>query len=62
MPSIAPPKRIASPLPIPEISPPKIAQRNKSSLASGEKLATSIGKTSVISQADKEYTATTKTE
>ena len=58
MPSMAPPNRIAMPLPIPEISPPKMAQRSRSDPASGDTILTSTGSTSVISHAPKEYTAT----
>lgn len=58
IPSMAPPKRMAKPLPIPEIMPPNNAQRSKSVPASGEAILTSIGKTSVISHANKEYIKT----
>lgn len=58
IPSIAPPKRMAKPLPIPEIIPPNSAQRSKSVSANGEAILTSIGKTSAISYANKEYIKT----
>lgn len=44
MPSIAPPPRMASPLPTPEINPPKSAQSSRSVPASGEEMLTSSGK------------------
>ena len=44
--------------PIPEIIPPKSAQSNKSVSANGEAILTSIGKTSAISYANKEYIKT----
>ena len=44
--------------PIPEIIPPNSAQSNKSVPANGEAILTSIGKTSVISHANKEYIKT----
>lgn len=47
IPSMGPPKRMAKPLPIPEIIPPNSAQSNKSVPAKGEAILTSIGKTSV---------------
>lgn len=53
IPSIAPPNRMAKPLPIPEIIPPNNAQRSKSVTASGEAILTSMGKTSVINHANK---------
>ena len=54
IPSIAPPKRIARPLPIPDITPPNSAQSNRSVPARGEAILTSMGKTSVISHAKRE--------
>ena len=45
IPSIAPPNLIVNPLPTPEITPPKIAHRRRSSPARGETKDTSIGKT-----------------
>ena len=44
--------------PIPEIIPPNSAQRSKSVSANGEAILTSIGKTSAISYANKEYIKT----
>lgn len=44
--------------PIPEIIPPNSAQSNKSVPANGEAILTSIGKTSGISYANKEYIKT----
>ena len=44
--------------PIPEIIPPNSAQSNKSVSANGEEILTSIGKTSAISYANKEYIKT----
>lgn len=44
--------------PIPEIIPPNSAQSNKSVPANGEAILTSIGKTSAISYANKEYIKT----
>lgn len=58
IPSMGPPKRMAKPLPIPEIIPPNSAQRSKSVSANGEAILTSIGKTSAISYANKEYIKT----
>ena len=58
IPSIAPPNRIASPLPIPEIIPPKIAHKNKSLPANGDIILTFTGNTSVINHANNEYTNT----
>lgn len=43
---------------IPEIIPPNSAQSNKSVPANGEAILTSIGKTSVISHANKKYIKT----
>ena len=57
IPSIAPPYLIVIPLPTPEIKPPNKAQSNKSVPAKGDAKETSIGNTSVISHAPKEYTA-----
>lgn len=54
MPSIAPPNFIVKPLPIPEISPPNIAHKNKSDFARGDTVLTSIGRISVISHAETE--------
>ena len=48
MPSIAPPKRIVRPLPIPDINPPKIAHKSRSEPARGETKFTSIGSTCMI--------------
>ena len=58
IPSIAPPKRIARPLPIPEITPPNKAHKSKSVPASGEANVTSTGRISVISHEHTEYIAT----
>lgn len=43
---------------MPEIIPPNSAQSNKSVPANGEAILTSIGKTSAISYANKEYIKT----
>ena len=51
IPSIAPPNLMVKPLPIPEISPPNKAHSNKSVPASGDAKLTSMGRTSVMSQA-----------
>ena len=51
--SIAPPKRMAKPLPMPEIILPNSAQRSKEVPASGEAILTSMGKTSIINHANK---------
>ena len=48
MPSMAPPNRMAVPLPIPEIKPPNRAQRTRSCPAKGEADETSIGRISVM--------------
>jgi len=50
MPSIAPPWRIVSPLPMPETMPPNSAQSSRSSPARGDAMLTSMGSTSVMSQ------------
>ena len=42
---------MARPLPTPEIMPPNSAHKNKSVPASGEAMLTSMGSTSVMSQA-----------
>lgn len=44
--------------PIPEIIPPNSAQRSKSVPAKSEEILTSLGKTSAISYANKEYIKT----
>ena len=49
IPSIAPPKRTARPLPTPEITPPNSEHSTRSFSASGEARDTSIGSTSVMS-------------
>ena len=54
MPSIAPSKRIARPLPIPDTNPPNNAHKSKSFPANGDARLTSIGNTSVMSHAIKE--------
>ena len=51
---IAPPNRTASPLPQPEMIPPKIAHRNKSLPASGDTIVTSTGRISVMIHATME--------
>ena len=48
MPSIAPPNLIVSPLPIPEMTPPKITHSKRSEPASGDRKDTSIGNTFMI--------------
>ena len=48
MPSMAPPWRMVSPLPTPEITPPKMAHSSKSDPASGEIKDTSTGSTFMI--------------
>ena len=45
---------MARPLPTPEMMPPNRAHRNRSVPASGEAMLTSMGSTSVMSQADVE--------
>ena len=48
IPSIAPPNRIVRPLPIPDMTPPKMAHSKRSEPARGEINETSIGKTFMI--------------
>ena len=54
MPSIAPPKRMVRPLPIPEISPPNTLHKSRSVPAKGELTVTSNGRTLLIRYAPNE--------